>query len=121
MLSYIHIATVHMTLDFHVWIFWMIHASEDVWQQQSRKLKQEMRMYSYGVWHLSVPYPYTSVFVRAAEASVTFSFFMSELFALVADNNMIQRIVWFHIFETQGSAEFSNASHSAWDGNLALR
>lgn len=29
MLSYIHIAAVHITLDFHVWMFWVIQASED--------------------------------------------------------------------------------------------
>lgn len=27
MLSYIHIAAIHMASDFHVWVFWVIHAS----------------------------------------------------------------------------------------------
>jgi len=58
-----------------------------------------MKIYSYGIWHLSVPYPHTSLFFGAAEASVNLSFFTSELFTLVADKNMTQRIVWFHIFE----------------------
>lgn len=95
-------------------------------EQQAWKLNQEMKMKSYGVWHLSVPYPHTSLFAGTAEVSVTFSFFTSELFTLVADNNMRQRIAWFLIFETQGSDGFSNMSQSAWglatgDENLALR
>lgn len=67
-----------------------------------------MKIYSYDVWHLSLPYPRTSMFIGAAKAPVTFSFF-----TLAADNNMRQRIAWFPVFETRGSAELSNVSRSA--------
>lgn len=88
-LSYIRISAVHMILDFHVRIFWVIHASEDD-KQQAWKLNQKIKIYSYGVWHL--PYPHT-LFVWAADASETFSFVTSELFTLRVDNNMGQIIV----------------------------
>lgn len=74
MLSYIHVATVHMHLDFHVWIFWMIHDSEDKSPKTFFKIfnfKKLKYIVMVSGTYLCL-YSRTSLFIEAAEAPVAF-------------------------------------------------